>query len=136
MKKLEFKRDPMVIVPYTLFTLALLIFFAMKKISWVECVAGLAFLNVPAVFGLAKGGTSNGIAILLAGALAIGVTACGYGKPACAVVDVAKANCDLWIRYLAEDGTTREVRLSPQEATDLARVTAKKRAAERDGGAP
>jgi hypothetical protein len=76
--------------------------------------------------------------VVLALLLSVGAAACGYGKPACAVVDVAKSNCDLWIRYLAEDGSVREIQIPKDEATQLARTTAKKRAADgqRDGGAP
>lgn len=134
MKNVELKRDPMVIAPYLVVLVALFALVGLGKITWPECLGGLALLNVPAIFGLTK--KSTGTSVLLLGALAFSAVACGYGKPACAVVDVAKANCDLWIRYLAEDGSTREVQLTREEATALARATAKKHAAERDGGAP
>lgn len=156
MKKLEFKRDPLVIIPYVLFTLALIALVALKTITWGQFLGGLAALNLPAVFGLARAaggsesdpppppktpgdgrGLTSIVLLIGAGALFAHLAACGYGATACKVVDVAHANCDLWIRYLEADGTTREVRLTREEATELARATAKKKALEpRDGGAP
>lgn len=138
MKQIELKRDALVLVPYLVVLVALFGLVFAGKITWPECLAGLALLNVPAIFGMAKTSTkSTDAVVLIICALAFGgATACGYGKPACAVVDVAKANCDLWIRYLAEDGTIKEVQLTREEATALARSTAKKRASERDGGTP
>lgn len=84
-----------------------------------------------------NGGKILGIAIFVAATQFItsGIVACGYGKPACNIVDVAKYNCDLWIRYLAEDGTIKEVRMPPEVAREYARMEAKKQAIQ-DGGAP
>lgn len=157
MKNLQFKRDPLVIIPYTLFTLGLFVVLAMKLITWKELLVGLAALNLPAVFGLTRGSSSNdeddsdppsktpsdgrgltSIALLIgAGALLFGLEACGYGKTACDVIDIADKNC-VWLKYLEEDGSKREVKLTPQEARDFGRAMAKKRALEQhpDGGAP
>lgn len=60
--------------------------------------------------------------MLLALAL-VGLTACGHGAKACAVVDVAAESCKV-VRYLGPDGTVEE--LTPD---DLAKVAAAKRAA-------
>jgi hypothetical protein len=132
MRHLELKRDPVVIIPYAVITIALFVLVGVGKISWAECLGGLAVLNVPAIFGLAKdekpAGEKPPIApLLLAIALAGGASACGHGATACAVVDIAHANCT-WIRYLGEDGKTYETQLTHEEAQDLGRAAAMKSA--------
>jgi hypothetical protein len=54
--------------------------------------------------------------------------ACGYGKPACEVIDVAHANCT-WLRYLEPDGTMKSVAISQEDAREFGRVVSAKRAA-------
>jgi hypothetical protein len=62
--------------------------------------------------------------------------ACGAGAKVCAVVDLAQHACTV-LRYLEEDGTVHEVRVTPEEAREFARAVSKKRASEKlDGGAP
>lgn len=58
--------------------------------------------------------------------------ACSAVGPTCAVIDIAHATCTL-IRYREDDGTVREVRVSPEEARAFARTAAARHA---DGGAP
>lgn len=160
MKKLEFKRTPVVIIPYTLIVVALFVLVGMTKITWAECLGGLALLNVPAIFGLAQSDKSEsskdddddntdtpilppttlGVMLIawLAAFVISSTVGCGYGKTACAVIDVAQANCS-WIRYLAEDGTVKEVRLTNAEANELGRLAAKRQAQKQrseDAGAP
>lgn len=160
MKKLELKRDPLVIIPYTLFTIALFVVLAMKLITWKELLIGLAALNLPAVFGLTRAAAGDGekkpsdpppassttprdtrgvlSVLMLIGAtlLLTHVTACGHGATACKAIDIAHENC-VWLKYLEEDGSERQVKLTPQEAREFGRAMAKKRAVEeRDGGAP
>lgn len=160
MKKLELKRDPLVIIPYTAFTIGLLVVLAMKLITWPQFLIGLGALNLPAAFGLTRSrgdedsksdpppatpsdrrtprdGRGILTALLLIGAtmLVAHTTACGYGATACKVIDIAQANC-VWLKYLEEDGSEQQVKLTPKEARDFGRAMAKKRAAELDGGSP
>ncbi len=164
MKKIEFKKDVTVIAPYTIIVIALFVLVGLSKITWTECLGGLALLNVPAIFGLTKKSKSESeppkadadtidtpilpprkppsfpgstFALLLAiFSLGNANMACGYGKTACTIIDAVDQNC-AWIRYLDESGQQREIQLSRDEITELGRSTAKKRAAERgDGGAP
>jgi hypothetical protein len=151
MKTIELKKTSLVIIPYTAAVIGLIVLTCMGKATWQELVGGLVLLNVPAAFGMAKAGDKDDagkrdvppppvvLPLLLASALAAapGAAACGYGKTACAVVDVAHANCDLWIRYLAEDGTTKEVRIPKEEANEMGRAAARREAAQKqDAGAP
>ena len=53
-RKLEFKKDPWVIVPYTLFVVMAFTAFFLKYIDWKQLGAFLTGLNLPAVFGLKK----------------------------------------------------------------------------------
>jgi hypothetical protein len=53
--KLELKRDPIVIIPYTLFVLALIGGLLMKRLEWSHFLAAFTALNVPVIFGLKKG---------------------------------------------------------------------------------
>ncbi len=78
----------------------------------------------------------SGIALVLAaGALLLGVQACGYGAAACKVVDVVHDNCT-WLRYLESDGTERKVQLTQDDAREFGRAVAAKQAAKAlDAGA-
>ena len=51
------------------------------------------------------------------------LVSCGYGKPACTVIDAMHNACAV-VRYLGPDGKVREVKLEPQ---DLAAMAEKKR---------
>lgn len=151
---IQIKREPLLIAAYTLITLALVALVGLGKISWAEFLVGIGLLNVPAILGARKepprpskkdqdeiptprkGGILGVLFLIGATTFAVTETGCGYGATACKVVDVAQANCDLWIRYLDENGQVREVQIPKDEATQLARATAKKQSAEKDGGAP
>lgn len=85
------------------------------------------------------GGRPNPSSVfILVGALSVvsAIQACGYGKPACEVIDIAQANCT-WLRYLESDGTVKQVQLTPEEAREFGHTMAAKRATEArlDGGA-
>jgi hypothetical protein len=60
-------------------------------------------------------------------AFAYSLTACGYGAKACKVIDVAHEACSV-VRYLAPDGTVREVQVSPEDLTTLGVALEAKRA--------
>ena len=47
-------------------------------------------------------------------AFAYSLLACGYGAKACKIVDAAHDVCTV-VRYLAPDGTVREVQVSSEE---------------------
>lgn len=80
MKQIEIKRDALVLIPYVVVLIALFTLVGVGRISWAECLGGLALLNVPAIFGLAKKSTSNGdAAALLVCIIAFGATACASG---------------------------------------------------------
>ena len=53
-KNIEFKRDALVIVPYTLFVLIAVLGVATDKITWPQFLAVMGALNVPSIFGLKK----------------------------------------------------------------------------------
>jgi hypothetical protein len=55
MKSLELKRDPWVIIPYTLFVVMALAGLIWKKLDWPQFLAIIGALNVASVFGLKKG---------------------------------------------------------------------------------
>lgn len=145
MRKPRLKRDPLVIVPYTLFTLALFVLLGVKLITWAHFLVGLAALNLPAAYGLVGEQDApksdppkppHGIlAVLLVAFLGYHVGACGYGATGCKIIDVVHDNCT-WIKYLDEQGKEREVQLTREEINAYARQVAAKRAAERDGSAP
>ena len=52
MRKLQFKRDPWVIGPYTLFVTLAFVAFFLKQIDWKVLTGFLTALNLPAAFGL------------------------------------------------------------------------------------
>jgi hypothetical protein len=62
--------------------------------------------------------------------LALCLSACGHGAQACAVVDVAAKACSV-VRYLAPDGTVREVRVEPYEIAAFGEQMAARRASEK-----
>lgn len=51
----------------------------------------------------------------------------GWGKTTCNIVDAAAQACTV-IRYMGEDGKVHEVRLTPEEANELGRSAAAKKA--------
>lgn len=51
----------------------------------------------------------------------------GWGKTTCNIVDAASAACTV-LRYMGEDGKVHEVRLSPEEANELGKQLAAKKA--------
>lgn len=59
MKNLELKRDPMVILPYTLFVVMALAALIWKKLEWPQFLAIIGALNVASVFGLKKAEYEN-----------------------------------------------------------------------------
>lgn len=66
-------------------------------------------------FSKPKSGPPLMVLMVFLGGMTLG--ACGYGKPACAVIDVLHQNC-VWIQYL-EDGKEKRVRVSRQELEEL-----------------
>jgi hypothetical protein len=66
-------------------------------------------------------------------ALALSLTACGYGAKACKVIDAAHDVCTV-VRYMAPDGTVREVQVSSEELAAFGTALEAKRA-QPDGGA-
>jgi hypothetical protein len=65
--------------------------------------------------------------------LALSLTACGYGAKACKVIDAAHDVCTV-VRYMAPDGTVREVQVSSEELAAFGTALEAKRA-QPDGGA-
>lgn len=55
MSQIQFKKDPFVIVPYTLFTIGAFVLFGMRRLDWVQLLGLLAALNLASVFGVTKG---------------------------------------------------------------------------------
>lgn len=69
--------------------------------------------------------------LLLALALVLGLSGCGAGSKACAVIDIAKAACDvLPLRYLGPDGKPHIVHVRRDEINAFGHTVALKRAAE------
>lgn len=77
---------------------------------------------------------SKSLFVLLA-IVAVGATACGHGKTACAVVDAADKACTV-VRYMEPDGTVREVQVDRDEVNAFGRqAAARKRNAAPPGSA-
>ena len=74
------------------------------------------------------------IALMVIGLGIISEPGCGYGKPACTVIDAAHEACTV-IRYLDKDGTVREVSITPSELQTLG-LAAAARASSANSPAP
>jgi len=66
---------------------------------------------------------SKSLFVLLLAIAAVGATACGHGKTACAVVDAADKACTV-VRYMEPDGTVREVQVDRDEVNAFGRQAA------------
>lgn len=76
------------------------------------------------------------LAIVFASGMLLG--GCGYGKPACTVIDVLHQNC-VWIQYL-ENGQEKRVQVTREELSELGRRASMRQQTEAlnvsDAGAP
>jgi hypothetical protein len=56
----------------------------------------------------------------------------GWGAKTCSVVDLAKDACGV-VRFMGEDGTVQEMKVTPEDMREAAKAQARRQAS-RDGG--